>query len=87
MGSVQSPVRLVLTVELAVTAEPIAGLVRSGDRPGQAFSGWSELFAALQTLISQAGSDADTPDQRASDRPARHGGTDRPASRQEEPPC
>lgn len=45
-----SPVRLVLTVELAVTTEPIAGLVRSGE-DSQPFSGWSELFAALQALI------------------------------------
>jgi hypothetical protein len=60
MGRMNGPVRLVLAVELAVTAEPIAGLVRAGDRPGQAFSGWSELFAVLQTLISQAGGDVDT---------------------------
>jgi hypothetical protein len=48
---VNGPVRLVLTVELAVIAEPIAGLVRSAEGSSQAFSGWSELFAALQTLI------------------------------------
>jgi hypothetical protein len=87
MGRMNGPVRLVLAVELAVTAEPIAGLVRAGDRPGQAFSGWSELFAVLQTLISQAGGDADVPDQRASDRHARQRGNDGPARRQEEPPC
>ncbi len=57
---VNSPVRLVLTVELAVTAEPIAGLVRSGE-DRQPFSGWSELFAALQTLIR--GNDRPAPPQ------------------------
>jgi hypothetical protein len=57
---VNSPVRLVLTVELAVTAEPITGLVRSGEG-SQGFSGWSELFAALQTLIR--GNDRPAPPQ------------------------
>ena len=63
MGRMNDPIRLVLTVELAVTAEHVAGLARDGDRPGQAFSGWSELFAVLQTLISQAGDDVDVPGQ------------------------
>jgi len=87
MGRVNGPVRLVLTVELAVTAEPIAGLVNAGGGPGQAFSGWSELFAVLQTLISQAGGDADGPGQRTGDRHARQRGNECPGQRQEEPPC
>lgn len=57
---VNSPVRLMLTVELAVTTEPIAGLVRSSEG-SQGFSGWSELFAALQTLIR--GNDRPAPPQ------------------------
>ena len=87
MGRVSDPVRLVLTVQVAVTAEPIAGLVAAGDRPGQAFSGWSELFGVLQALISQAGDDADSPDHRAGDRHARQRGNECPGQRQEEPPC
>jgi len=55
MVEVNGPVRLVLTVELAVTAEPVEGLVRSAGRPDQSFSGWSELFAVLMALTSEAG--------------------------------
>jgi hypothetical protein len=61
MGQVDDPVRLVLTLELATTAEPIAGFARAGEAAGQAFSGWSELFAVLPTLLSQAGSAKDGP--------------------------
>jgi hypothetical protein len=84
---VNDPVRLVLTLELAATARPIAGLVRSGEHPGQEFSGWSELFAVLQTLISAAGDEAGRPDHRAGDRHARQRGNECPGQRQEEPPC
>jgi hypothetical protein len=87
MGHVNGPVRLVLTLELTATAEPIAGLAGSGGQPGLAFSGWSELFAVLQTLISQAGSDANAQDHRASGRHAEHKGPGRPALRQEDPSC
>lgn len=79
MGPVNGPVRLVLTLELTTVTEPIAGVARSGDQPGQAFSGWSELFAALQTLTSQAESDAKAPDHRASGRHAEQQGPRRPA--------
>jgi hypothetical protein len=70
MGHVDDPVRLVLTLELATTSEPIAGFAHAGDASGQAFSGWSELFAVLQTLVSQAGSAADVPDHQATSRHA-----------------
>jgi hypothetical protein len=73
MGQVDDPVRLVLTLELAATAEPIAGIARAGDQSGQAFSGWSELFAVLQTLVSQAGSATDMPDHHASRHAERQG--------------
>jgi hypothetical protein len=62
MARVNGPVRLVLTVELDATAEPVEGLVRSAGRPDQTFSGWSELFAALIALTSEAGGDEVAPD-------------------------
>jgi hypothetical protein len=51
-----------LTMELSVTAERIEGTVRpvarpAVARPAVAFSGWSELFAALLTVISETGDD------------------------------
>jgi hypothetical protein len=58
---VNNPVRVQLTLELAVNAEHAAGTVRSGDRPAMPFSGLSELFAALVTVASDAGQDARSP--------------------------
>ena len=54
MAEVSEPARVELTIELAVTAQHIEGTVRSGDRAGLYFSGWSELFAVLETVTSQA---------------------------------
>jgi hypothetical protein len=79
MGDVNGPVRLVLTLELTTTTEPIAGQALSGDQPGLPFSGWSELFAVLQTLTSDAGGTATAPDQRGSGRHAEQQGPWRPA--------
>ena len=78
MSRVNDPVRQVLTLELTATTEPIAGVARSGEQPGHAFSGWSELFAVLQTLTSQAASDAEAPAGRAGGRHAEDTGPDRP---------
>lgn len=59
---VYGPDGLVLILELTAAVEPIEGLARSGDRPAQAFSGWSELFAVLQTLISERNQGSIAPD-------------------------
>jgi hypothetical protein len=72
------PVRQVLTLELTTTAEPIAGVVRSGSQ-AQPFSGWSELFAVLQTLTSQASGDANAPAHQADGRHMEDNGPARPA--------
>lgn len=52
---------LILTLELMVSPQPITGLVRRPDRSTEMFSGWSELFAVLQTLTS---TDSDQPTER-----------------------
>jgi hypothetical protein len=78
MSRVNDPVRQVLMLELTTTTEPIAGVARSGDQPGHAFSGWSELFAVLQMLTTQAGGAANAPAHRAGDRHAEDTGPDRP---------
>jgi hypothetical protein len=78
MSRMDGPVQQVLTLELTTTAEPIAGVVRSGNQ-AQAFSGWSELFAVLQTLTSQAGGDANAPAHRAGGRRMEDNGPARPA--------
>jgi hypothetical protein len=46
---------LILTLELVVSTQPITGLVRRPDRSTERFSGWSELFAALQRFTSVDG--------------------------------
>jgi hypothetical protein len=46
-------------LDLAGNTEHIEGIVRCGDLPAMAFSGWSELFAALQNIAS--GADQATP--------------------------
>ncbi len=73
MGQVDDPVRLVLTLELTATAEPITGIACAGDQSGQAFSGWSELFAVLHALVTQAGGASDGPDHHASRHAERQG--------------
>ncbi len=62
MTRVNDPVRLTLTVEFTVAAEPVEGLVRLARRPAHPFSGWSELFAVLMTLTSEASGHAVAPD-------------------------
>jgi hypothetical protein len=48
---------LVLTLELDVSGQPVAGLVRLADEDARGFSGWSELFAVLQTVTTEAAGD------------------------------
>ena len=48
--------RVVLELDVMTSdRQPIAGLVRTGDGLAHAFSGWSEMFAVLQTLTSSSG--------------------------------
>lgn len=47
-----------MSLDLAGNAEHIEGIVRCGDLPAMAFSGWSELFAALVSIASGGGQDA-----------------------------
>jgi hypothetical protein len=54
MAQVNDPVRLVLKIEYAAATEPVEGLVCSPGSPARAFSGWSELFAVLMSLTSDA---------------------------------
>jgi hypothetical protein len=65
MTRMNDPVRLALRVEFSATAEPVEGVVRFGGGPAQPFSGWSELFAVLMTLTSEAGEHAVAPDRGA----------------------
>jgi hypothetical protein len=62
-NGVNDPVHVELTMELAVTAERIEGTVCPAARPALSFSGWSELFAVLLTVISEAGDEVTAPDQ------------------------
>jgi hypothetical protein len=62
-GEMNDPARVELTIQLTVTAERIEGSVRWGTRPALSFSGWSELFAVLVAVTSQAGTDVIAPDQ------------------------
>ena len=57
--TVTSPTRVKVLLDLAGNTEHIEGIVRCGDLPAMAFSGWSELFAALQNIAS--GADQATP--------------------------
>ncbi len=55
--------RIVLRLEVIRSGgQPISGLVRDGDGLAHAFSGWSEMFAVLQTLTAQPGDGTDTED-------------------------
>jgi hypothetical protein len=52
--------RIVLRLEVnTCRGEPISGLVRGCDGVGHEFSGWSEMFAILQRLTSQPGSETE----------------------------
>ncbi len=78
MTRMNDPVRLALTAEFTVTAEPVEGLVRLAGRPAYPFSGWSEFFAVLMTLTAEASGDAAAPDRDTWPGPgAGHHGTDR----------
>jgi hypothetical protein len=53
--------RVVLRLEVISSGgQPISGLVWDGDGRAHAFSGWSEMFAVLQTLTLPSGTDAAT---------------------------
>lgn len=48
--------RVVLQLEMAISDQrPISGIVRAGHGQPLPFSGWSELFAALQQLTAEPG--------------------------------
>ena len=52
--------RIVLRLEvITCRGEPISGLVRGCNGVGHEFSGWSEMFAILQRLTSQPGSETE----------------------------
>jgi hypothetical protein len=55
---------LKLATQITITDGHIDGVVRVSGGPGQAFSGWSELFAALTQLVSEAGGTSETRRQR-----------------------
>jgi len=42
---------LVLRLEVAGDREPVTGVVRAPDGTAYEFSGWSELFAVLATVL------------------------------------
>lgn len=55
--------RVVLRLEVIRSdGQPISGLVWDGDGLAHAFSGWSEMFAVLQTLTSFPGDGAEAED-------------------------
>ncbi len=55
--------RIVLRLEVIRSGgQPISGLVRDGDGLAHVFSGWSEMFAVLQTLTSPPGDGAEAED-------------------------
>jgi len=48
--------RVILRLEVIGSGgQPISGLVWDGHGVAHAFSGWSEMFAVLQTLTSSSG--------------------------------
>ena len=58
--AVEEPRRVVLRLEVTIGDQmPISGVVRTQDGRAQAFSGWSEMFAALQVLTAEPGGDAE----------------------------
>jgi hypothetical protein len=57
---VKEPRRVVLWLEVTIGDQmPVSGVVRAKDGRVQAFSGWSEMFAALQVLTADPGGDAE----------------------------
>jgi hypothetical protein len=55
------PRRVDLRLEAVISdQQPISGLVRADDGRALAFSGWSEMFAVLQTLTSGLGDGTQT---------------------------
>jgi hypothetical protein len=57
------PRRVDLRLEAIISdQQPISGLVRADDGRALAFSGWSEMFAVLQTLTSGLGDGTQTDD-------------------------
>ena len=59
----ESTDRVVLRLEvIRSSGPPISGLVWDGDGLAHAFSGWSEMFAVLQTLTSPPGDGTETED-------------------------
>ena len=55
--------RIVLRLEVIKSGgQPISGLVRDSDGFAHVFSGWSEMFAVLQTLTSPPGDGAEAED-------------------------
>jgi hypothetical protein len=58
--AVKEPRQVVLWLEVTIGDQmPIGGVVRAQDGRVQAFSGWSEMFAALQVLTADPGGDAE----------------------------
>ncbi len=47
--------RFVQTLELVVSGDTIEGRIRPERGESQSFSGWSELFALLQSMTSEVG--------------------------------
>jgi hypothetical protein len=63
MRCMDSAGRVVLRLEVIRSdGQPISGLVWDGGGLAHAFSGWSEMFAVLQTLTSPSGDGAETED-------------------------
>ena len=50
----------VLQLELTSDGQMVSGTVRASDGKPHPFSGWSELFAALQRLLSEPGGITET---------------------------
>ncbi len=55
-GRMSEARRLVQTLELVVSGETIEGRIGPERGESQSFSGWSELFALLQSITSDVGS-------------------------------
>jgi hypothetical protein len=55
--------RVVLRLDVLTSdRQPISGQVQGRDGGVHTFSGWSEMFAVLQTLTSGPGDDVETED-------------------------
>ena len=46
--------RLLLTLEFDVNAEPVSGVVRVGDGDGERFSGWMGLTRTIELALAAA---------------------------------